>query len=110
MNATSAQAAYQPPHYQPDLLQTERRPVESIKDGMLYRNHGTWEERNFHGYRQTREPGGQWRFYVPWFSSSDNGKCSVQLFPDGHEDGIPINEAGSIKILGKWYKYDKWDH
>lgn len=92
------------------LIEVQSVPVEHVKNGLLHRNHGTWEERDFHGYRQTRYTGENWKFYVPWFSSFNSSRCSVSLFNGKCKDGVEIDSKDRIKIKGRWYDRSKWDH
>lgn len=96
------------------LIETESTPVEYIKNGILHRNHGHWEERNFHGFRQTRYKGDNWRFYIAWFSGPPlaDGTDSigkVQLW-DGRLEPCQMDMDNRVKINGKWYDHQHWDH
>jgi hypothetical protein len=68
-----------------------------------------WEVRDFHGYRQTREGGGPWRFYVAGFSGSDDEVGRV-LMSDGTYTHAQLDERNRLQILGRWYSDRYWDH
>ncbi|MDO3380419.1 hypothetical protein [Geoalkalibacter halelectricus] len=78
----------------------------------------TWEERNFHGFRQTREkyPNGshsEWIFYVSTFGGpvidGQDSIANVLMF-DGSLRACPIDRKGRILIAGKWWDRRHWDH
>lgn len=73
---------------------------------------GSWRVRNFHGYHQSSEQGGPWRFYVSGFGRIENGshvECSVMRI-DGTTETVPLDAAGAITILGRKYANRCWDH
>lgn len=96
------------------LIETPSKPVEYIKDGMLHRNHGTWEERNFWGFRQTRYHGDPWQFYIsgfsgPQLSDGSDGTGHVLKF-DGGTLPCQMDMRGRVRIDGHWYSHKYWDH
>lgn len=100
---------------QPELIETQRTPIEYIKGGMLHRNHGNWEERNFHGFRQVRYTGEPWIFYIcgftgPQLSDGSDGIGHVQMWGCEDETACQMDIKGRVRILGKWYDYSRWDH
>ncbi len=68
-----------------------------------------WEVRDFHGYRQTREGGGPWRFYVAWFSGPHDEIGRV-LMSDGSYSDARLDARNRIHILGRWYSDRHWHH
>jgi len=99
---------------QPDLITVDPKPIEYHKNGMLHRNHGKWEERNFHGYRQTRYTGEPWIFYICGFCgpSLHDGIDSIGhvLMWDRTETPCQMDTNSRVKINGHWYTHEKWDH
>jgi len=84
------------------------------REGFLTRSHGQWEERDFHGYRQTRYQGEPWRFFICGFCGPrlSDGSDSIGhvLMWDGTETACQMDTKGRLKINGRWYDYDQWDH
>lgn len=96
------------------LIEIPSKPVEYIEDGMLHRNHGTWEERNFYGFRQTRYKGEAWRFYIcgftgPQLTDGSDGIGHVQMW-DGGETPCQMDMKNRVRIAGRWYGHGHWDH
>jgi hypothetical protein len=99
---------------QPSLFEIQTRPVEYMKDGMLHRNHGTWEERNFWGFRQTRYPGEPWEFYItgfcgPKLADGSDGVGHVLKF-DGGTYPCQMDMRSRVRIDGRWYGRKHWNH
>lgn len=97
---------------------TPDTPVEYIRDGMKYRDHGNWKERDFNGIRQTYYPanyGKKWMFYVSGFNSPGDAWNNtpdwighVLLFDGGTEPCRMRDDK--ILINGRWYDHSRWDH
>ncbi|MGT2457812.1 hypothetical protein ACU4GI_33460 [Cupriavidus basilensis] len=69
--------------------------------------------RDFQGFKQYREgEGDRWRFYVASFDATVDGQdgyCWV-LREDGSNEMVPIDSHGRIRIGGKRYGREDWDH
>lgn len=98
------------------LIETESKPVEyRDKDGFLCRNHGTWEERDFHGYRQTRYPGEPWTFYItsfcgPALADGSDGIGHVSMFDKSSTTPCQMDMRNRVRIAGRWYSHKHWNH
>jgi hypothetical protein len=101
-------------HEQFVLIDVPSIPVQYVKDGFTCGNHGTWEERDFYGYRQTRYKGDEWRFYItgfcgPRLPNGSDGTGHV-LMMDRSTMPCPMDMKGRVRILGSWYSRKHWDH
>lgn len=69
-----------------------------------------WFTRDFHGYKQVRETGGRWCFYVSGFERHGvKDQCSV-LRTDGTTESVHIDGRDRILIKGKRYGRTRWNH
>ena len=97
-----------------NLIDVPSKPVEYVRDGMLHRNHGRWEERNFHGYRQTRYRGEPWMFYISGFTGPalPDGSDSIGhvLMFDGSYTACKMDMKDRVYVDGRWYSHRHWDH
>lgn len=70
------------------------------------------KRRNYHGYLQVYGWKGidRWIFLVPWFDAHDDNKCTVCRFDGTADKNVRITDAGSLKIAGRYFGRDRWDH
>lgn len=68
--------------------------------------------RDYQGYLQVYGWKGvkRWLFLVPWFSAIDDCRCSVTRSDGTNDDDVYITKGGSIKIAGKYFSSQHWDH
>lgn len=76
---------------------------------------GAWQHRNWHGYWQSKERGGNWRFYITGFTGPEDGDGTAYVMKlDAHGRDVsephPINGRGHVLILGRRYGRQNWDH
>lgn len=72
-----------------------------------------YETRDFHGYFQSRENHGNWKFCICSFDSTvsgEDGMCWVLCADKETQDMVPINAEDEITIDGKKYSREFWEH
>ena len=78
----------------------------------------TWQERDYHGFRQTRTCNqfgtwSNWQFYVSTFGGPVvDGRDTVAnvLLTGGGTEACPLRPDSAVKIAGSWWGHEHWDH
>lgn len=77
---------------------------------------GNWEQRNFHGFHQSRERydsgrKGPWRFYVTGFDVMGQPNTANVLMADKTAKAVcRVDSTSRLLVLGKWYDSRRWNH
>jgi len=80
----------------------------------LLRKHEWGEEYSYHGFRRVNYRGEGWIFYISGFNGppladGSDSIGNVLLFGGGTE-ACKMDMKGRIRIAGRWFNEDKWNH